>query len=62
MTPNYSFCGGELTLIRPDSHHHDDVDGSGDDPERERIEEPQKTLERSEANAGEELLFKGTSR
>ena len=35
---------------------------SRDDFERERMEESQKTSERSEANAGEELLLKETSR
>ena len=62
MTPTDPFEEGEQTLIRPDRHHHEELEGSGDDFEREIIEESQKTSERPEADAGEELLFKGISR
>ena len=51
---------GEQTLIRPDRHHHDDPEGSGDDSERQRIKESHKTSERSETFTGEEMLLKET--
>ena len=58
--PPNSLHEGEQTLIRPDRHHHDDLERSGDDSEWGRIKESQKTQERCEINAGEELLLKGT--
>ena len=62
MKPTDPFEVGEQTPIRPDRHHHEFIKGSGDDFERKRIEESQKTSERLDADAGEELLLKGTSR
>ena len=60
VIPPDFFDGGEQTLIRPDRHHHDDLERSVDDSERERIEVSDKTSEHSEANAGEEQSFNGT--
>ena len=62
VTPTDPFEKGEQTLIRPDHHHHEDLEELGDDFEGEGIEKPQRTSERYEANAGEELLFTGTSK
>ena len=62
MTPTDPFEEGEQTQIRPDRHHHDDLEEPGDDFERDGIEKSQWTSELSETNAGEELLFKGTSK
>ena len=50
------FKEGEETLIKPDHHHHGDLEGTGDDVERESIEELGETSERSKANAGEKLF------
>ena len=62
VTPTDPFEEREQMLIRPDRHDYEDPEGSGDDFERERVEESQKTSECPEAHAGEELFFKGTSR
>ena len=62
MTPTNPFEEGGQTLIRPNRHHHEDLEGSGDGFERDRIEASQKTSERPEADARVELLFKKTSR
>ena len=62
VTPTDPFEEWRQTLIRPDCHHHEGLEGPGDDFEREEIEIPQRTSERSEATAEEELSFKGTSK
>ena len=59
VAPTDPFDQGEQTLNQPDCHHHDDLERSGDDFERERVKESQRTSERSEAKTGEERLFKG---
>ena len=62
MTPTHPFEEGKKTLIRPNCHHHEDLQGSRDDLKREKNEESQKTSEHSEAHTGEKIVFKGTSR
>ena len=62
LTPIDPFEQGEQMLIRPNRHHHEDLEGSGGDFEPERMEETKKTSKSSETDTGEELLFKGTSR
>ena len=62
MTPTDPFEEGEQTLIRPDHHHHEDLEEPGDDFEGEGIEKPRRTSEPSKDNTGEELLCKGTSK
>ena len=62
VTATDPFEKGEQTLIQPDHRHHEDLEEPGDDFEREGIGKPQRTLERSEADEREELLFKGTSK
>ena len=59
VTTSDSFDVGEQTLIRPDSHHQNNLEGSGDNSERERVERSGKTSERSEMKVREELSFKG---
>ena len=49
-------------LTQPDHPNHSDLEGSGDDSERERIDGPRMTSGHSKSNAGEELLFKGVSK
>ena len=62
MTPTDPFEEGEQIPLRPDRHHHEGLEEPGDNFEHEGIEKPHRTAERSDANAGEELLFKGTSK
>ena len=62
MTPTDPLEEGEQTLIGPDCHHHEDLEGSGDDFEPEKKEESEKISEQTEADTGEELVYKGTSR
>ena len=49
-------------VSQPDSHHHDNLEGPGDDFDRERVEGSKKTSERSETYAREEMSFKRTRR
>ena len=53
-----AFEEGEQTLIRPDYHHHADLEESGEDFEREEVERTEEATERSEAEPREEVLFK----
>ena len=53
VTPTDSFKEGKQLLIRPDHHHLEDLEEPGDDFEREGIEKPQRTSERSKANTGD---------
>ena len=62
VTPTDPFDEGEQTQIRPDHHHHKDLEDPGEELEPEEIEETQETSERSEVGVREELLFKGTSK
>ena len=48
--------------VSTDHRYQEDPQEPGDDLKREGVKKPQRTSERSEADAGEELLFKGTSR
>ena len=61
MTPTDPFEEGEQTLIRPDHHHHEDLEERSDDFEREGIEKPQRTSAHSEANAGRDCCSEGRS-
>ena len=61
VTPLDPFEEGEQTLFRPNRHQHGDLDVSGYVSDRERVKGPEKISERSETNAGEELLFTKTS-
>ena len=54
------FEEGEQTLIRPDYHHHADLEEPGEDFEREEVERTEEASERSEVEPREELLFRGT--
>ena len=51
VTATDPFEEGEQTLIRPENYHHEDLEEPGDDTEREGIEKPQRTSERSETDA-----------
>ena len=51
VTATDPFEEGKQTLIRPEHHHHEDMEETGDDTEREGIEKPQRTSERSETDA-----------
>ena len=62
MTLTSLFEKGEQTLIRPDHHHREVLEDSGNDFEREGIEKPQRSSERSTAKAGFELFFKERSK
>ena len=62
LTPTDHFEEGEQTLIRPDHHHREDPEESGEELEREETEETQETSERFEVGVREELLFKGASK
>ena len=61
-TPTDPVEEGEQTLNRPDYHHHADLEEPGEDFEREEVQTTEKASERSEVEAREELLFKGTSK
>ena len=61
LTPTDHFEEGEQTLIRPDHHHREDPEESGEELEREETEETQETSERFEVGVREELFFKGAS-
>ena len=54
------FEEGEQTLIRPDYHHHADLEEPGEDFEREEVERTEEASECSEVEPREELLFRGT--
>ena len=56
------FEEGEQTLIRPDYHHHADLEEPGEDFEREGVERTKEASERSEVEPREELLFRGMSK
>ena len=56
------FEEGEQTLIRPDYHHHADVEEPVEDFEREEVELKEEASERSEVEPREELLFRGMSK
>ena len=62
VTPTEPFEEVDQTLIRPDHHHQEDPQDPGDDLEREGVENARRTSERSDADAREELLFKGMSK
>ena len=62
MTPTEPFEEGEQTLIRPDHYHQEDRQEPDDDLKREKVEKIREILVPSEANAGEKLRFKGTSK
>ena len=62
VMPTDSFEKGEQTLIRPDNHHHEELEEPGEELEREETEETQETSEHSEVGVREEILFKGTSK
>ena len=62
VTPTEPFEEGEQTLIRLDYHHQEDRQEPDDDLEQEMVEKPRRTSGRSDADAGEEPLLKGTSR
>ena len=61
-TPLDPFEEGEQSLSRPDNHYHADLKEPGEDLEREKVGTTEEASERSEAEAREELLFKGMSR
>ena len=48
-----SFEEGEQTLIRPEYHHHADLEEPGEDFEREEVERTEEASERSEAEPRE---------
>ena len=52
----------EQTLIRPDYHHHADLEEPGEDFDREEVERTEEASERSEVELREELLFRGMSK
>ena len=52
----------EKTLIRPDYHHHADLEVPGEDFEREEVERTEEASERSEVEPREELLFRAMSK
>ena len=56
------FEEGEKTLIRPDYHHHADLEVPGEDFEREEVERTEEASERSEVEPREELLFRAMSK
>ena len=56
------FEEGEQTLIRPDYHHHADLEEPGKDFEREEVERTEEASERSEVEPREELLFRVMSK
>ena len=56
------FEEGEQTLIRPDYHHHADLEEPGEDFERKEVERTEEASERSEVDQREELLFRGMSK
>ena len=56
------FEEGEQTLIRPDYHHHMDLEEPGDDFERDEVERKEEASKNSEVKPREELLFRGLSK
>ena len=56
------FEEGEQTLIRPDYHHHADLEEPGEDFEREEVERTEEASDCSEVEPREELLFRGMSK
>ena len=50
------FEEGEQTLIRPDYHHHADLEEPGEDFEREEVERTEEATERSEAEPREDIV------
>ena len=56
------FEEGEQSLIRPDYHHHANLEEPGEDFEREEVERTEEASERSEVDPREELLFRGMSK
>ena len=56
------FEEGEQTLIRPDYHHHADLEEPSEDFDREEVEGTEEASERSEAGPREEVLFRRLSK
>ena len=56
------FEEGKQTLIRPDYHHHADLEEPGEEFEREEVERSEEASQRSEAEPREEVLFRGMSK
>ena len=55
------FEEGDQTLIRPDHHHHAELEETGEDFEREEVERTEAASERSEVEQREKLLYRGMS-